>query len=166
MTSSFSDREDPDDDDTMYPTQYALRRDDLTIRRREEDEWSHDHGQDEEDPELFRDQDSAAQTPLTTSMHQSEFISAPDHNRGSRGHGWSWSYTFVFQGRRRKVSVGLPSWNSLRNLVDLCGFGAGSNPVALKRRRGGLREMPMDILSVFWPAIIVWLIINWTILSS
>jgi len=170
MTSSFSDSGDPDDDDMMYPTQYALRRDDLTNRHREENEWSHvkhHHGRDEEDHDgVLQDQDSEAHTLLTSTMHQSEFISAPVQMRGSRSHGWSWSYTFVFQGRRRKVSVGLPSWNSLRNVMELFGFGTEPMVVGLTRRRRGLREMPMDIISVFWPAIIVWLIINWTVLSS
>lgn len=169
LSLPFSDRGDlhDDDDDTMYPAQYALRRHDLAIRQREKDEWSHvEHqGRDEEEYDhVLHDQESAAQSLLTPSMHQSEFISAPDYTRGPKVHGWSWSYTFVYRGRRRRVSVGLPSWNSLRNLLDLFGFGAES--AGPKRRRGGLKEMPMDALSIFWPAIIVWLIINWTILSN
>ena len=168
MPLSFSDRGDfDDDDDTMYPAQYALRRHDLTIQQRGKDEWPHieHHGRDEEEHDHdLHDQESATQRLLTPSMHQSEFISAPDYTRGSRGHGWSWSYTFVYRGTRRRVSVGLPSWNSLRNLLDLFGFGAES--AVPRRRRGGLKEIPMDALSIFWPAIIVWLIINWTILSN
>lgn len=166
MPLSFSDRGDPDDDDTMYPAQYALRRHDLTIQQREKDDWSHieHHGRDEEEHDhVLHDQESVTQRLLTPSIQQSEFISAP---RGPRVHGWSWSYTFVYQGRRRRVSVGLPSWNSLRNLLDLFGFGAESTVFVPKRRRGGLKEMPMDALSIFWPAIIVWLIINITILSN
>lgn len=62
--------------------------------------------------------------------------------------------------------MGIPSWKSLRNLLDLFGFGAESTAFVPRRRRGGLKEIPMDALSIFWPAIIVWLIINWTILSN
>lgn len=169
MPLSFSDRGDPDDDDTMYPAQYALRRHDLTSQQREKDEWSHieHHGRDEEEHDhTLHDRDSATQSLLTPSMQQSEFISAPDYTRDPRVHGWSWSYTFVYRGRRRRLYVGIPSWKSLRNLLDLFGFGAESTAFVPRRRRGGLKEIPMDALSIFWPAIIVWLIINWTILSN
>ncbi|PPQ93724.1 hypothetical protein CVT25_013063 [Psilocybe cyanescens] len=161
----FSDKEDEGfDDDTMYPAQYATRRErGLLFRHREDDdEWSHighDNERDEHEHPLHSDQEAG-----TPQLH-SKFISAPDHSRVLSTKKWRyhWSYTFVFRGRRRRVAVGFPSWSSLHNFLDLLGFSNFSS-LGTGRRGTGLPVFFMDTLSVFWPAVVTWLIINWTIL--
>ncbi|KAF8161232.1 hypothetical protein B0H34DRAFT_796052 [Crassisporium funariophilum] len=159
MLTPFGDH-DEEEEDTMYPTQYAVQRD--GHKHRDEDDWSHvRHGREEDE-----DFEAVAQEAgsLATRMH-SQFISAPDHRHKSRK--WLWSYSFALMGRRRRVTLRLPSWNSLHNLIDLFGFGGprevGINIVG-RRRRDGWIVILLDTLSVFWPAVVVWVIINWTIL--
>ncbi|KAH9485010.1 hypothetical protein JR316_0001914 [Psilocybe cubensis] len=167
----FSDKADDDfDDDTMYPAQYAIRREGtgLLFRHREDDdEWSHvGQGSERDDHELLFHGDQEAGAGTTPQL-QSKFISAPDNNSrllATKKRKYHWSYTFVFKGRRRRISIGLPSWNSLHNFLDFFGFENLSNFGTGTHRGSGVAAVLVDILSVFWPAVVTWLIINWTIL--
>ncbi|KDR75748.1 hypothetical protein GALMADRAFT_248420 [Galerina marginata CBS 339.88] len=161
----YSDKEEEEEDDTLYPTQYAIRRD--LHRPRDDDEWSQveQSGRDDEGFEMVHNQGGSVQQSVYSPRVQSQFISAPDHSRLSHSvkrRGWSWSYAFVLRGRRRRISVGLPSWASIYNLLDLLGLSTEQSLAVRKRR--GVRGVLLDTLSVFWPAAVVWLIINWTIL--
>ncbi|KAF8967862.1 hypothetical protein BDZ97DRAFT_1801621 [Flammula alnicola] len=161
----YSGEDEGEDDDTMYPAQYAVRREAHTLRQREEDEWSYvgpNHGRDEEDYDIVHGPGSVMSNTVS-----SEFISAPSQSRSSsssRKRAWSWSYTFVLKGRRRRLSLAVPSWTSLRNLWDFFGFGSEPSLRVRRRNRGGLMATLADALSVFWPAVVVWMIINWTVL--
>ncbi|KAF5322281.1 hypothetical protein D9619_001903 [Psilocybe cf. subviscida] len=148
-----------DEEDTMFPAQYAIRR--------ESDEWSHigmGHTRDE-DFEVVFDQESAVGTPSSSiSRSQSKFISAPSRPKVSappRRSRWSWSYSFVIRGRRRRLTLGLPSSAALGNLLDLVGVGSMRSA---RLNRGGSAGMIIDVVSVFWPATVAWIVINWSAL--
>lgn len=166
----FSEPGDDDyDDDVMYPTQYATRRDGHSLRPREDDDWLHvGHHNEKDEPENgLRPRDHDPERSTTSPRLQSQFILAPDQFKSSsakKGR-FSWSYTFVFRGRRRRISVGIPSWNALHNLLDLFGLGSLSESHLGSRRHrlGVVMSVLLDTLSVFWPAMITWCIINWTI---
>lgn len=157
---------DEDEEDTLYPTQYAVRRD--VHKEREDDDWSHvGHSREEEAYEMITDQEAGSSNSLGRRIH-SEFISAPDHARhfsSVRKQKWSWSYTSMLGGRTRRITFRLPSWASVHNFFDLFGL-SGSDPVGIspRRRRHRWMSVTVDTLSVFWPAVIVWVIINWTLL--
>lgn len=120
------------------------------------------------------------QIPSTTDL-------TPSRSRPkSRGYSpiFTCTFTFTLLNRRRRIHLQFPpafllsssySMSSLYNLLDLCGIHVGSNasqqPSTLldamnlrRRRRGGPISALVDFLEVFWPAVIVWVIINWTIL--
>ena len=157
---------DEDEEDTLYPTQYALRRD--SHKQREDDDWSHvGQSRDEEGYEIVTDQEIGGGNSSGRRIH-SEFITAPDHTRhlsSVKKQKWSWSYTFMLGGRTRRITLRTPSWSSVHNFFDLFGFG-GSDPISPRRRRDRWMSVILDAFSVFWPAVIVWVIINWTILYS
>ncbi|KAF8806470.1 hypothetical protein BYT27DRAFT_7191027 [Phlegmacium glaucopus] len=162
---SYSDR-DEDEEDTLYPTQYAARRD--IHMQREDDDWSYaGRSKEDEDYEMITDQEAGRGNSLGRQIH-SEFITAPDHARqpsSLRRQKWSWSYTFTFKGRARRITLRLPSWTSVYNFFDLFGLsGSDSMGISPRRRRDRWMSVILDALSVLWPAVIVWVIINWTIL--
>ena len=154
----YSDR-DEDEEDTLFPAQYTVRRD--SHKQREDDGWSHvERSREEETYEMVDDQESSGGNSLGRQIH-SEFITAPDHARHVRRH-TGWSYTFMLQGRPRRITLRLPTWTALHNCIDLLAL-SGSD-LAPRRRKDRWITVILDTLSVFWPAAIVWVIINWTIL--
>ncbi len=78
-----------------------------------------------------------------------------------------YSYHFTFRGRRRRV-VGLPFCGRVRNLMEFVfGIGDEDGPFhGLKRRRKstGLNGFVLDVLDVFWPAVVVWVVVNLVVL--
>lgn len=161
----FSDR-DEDEDDTLYPTQYALRRDGR--RQCSDDSWSQvEQNGEEETHGMVTDQEAAGGNGLGR-LIQSEFISAPDHTRrlsSAKSQKWVWTYTFMLGGRARRITLRLPSWTSLNNFFDLFGL-SRPDPLGIFPRRQKDRWMSviLDALNVFWPAATLWVIINWTML--
>lgn len=154
-----------DEEDAMFPTQYAIRR--------ESDEWSHigtSHNRDE-DFEVVFDQEAAVSSIGTSSSSfsrpQSKFISAPSRPKVSalpKRSRWSWSYSFVVRGRRRRLTLGLPPFAAFNNLLDLVGVSAEGPLRSARRNRGGLAGMIIDVVSIFWPATMAWVVINWSAL--
>lgn len=157
----YSEEDDGEDNDTMYPAQYATRRDPYNLHPREDDEWS--NIRDEEDYDMVHDSESMAQSVLLSPSHQPEFSCTPSHSKHltlPKSKAWNWSYTFVLRGRRRSISLSVPAWSSLVNLLDFLGFSKETSFGGRRRQR----SVPGAVLSVLWPAIVVWIIINWTIL--
>jgi hypothetical protein len=147
---------DEDEEDTLYPAQYTVRRD---SHMHEDDDWSHVGRSREEDAyEMISDQEADGGNSSGQEIH-SEFITAPDHSRKRR---IGWSYTFMLGGRVRRISLHLPTWTSVHNFVDF--FGLSGSDLVPRRRKDRWTSVILDGLSVFWPAAIVWGIINWTIL--
>lgn len=162
----YSDQD--EDEDTLYPTQYVTRRD-SHIQQHEDDDWSHAgrSSREEEEYEMVNDEEASGGNGLGRRI-QPEFITAPDHARhlpSEKRPKWFWSYTFVFRGRTRRITLRLPTWTSVHNFCDLFEW-PGSNTVRIfpRRRRDRWMSVMLDALSIFWPATIVWVIINWTVL--
>lgn len=147
---TFADRQEDDDEDAMHPAQYASRRD--NHRHYEDEEWS-DIGRTKEEDEFELvgglDRGASSRRPLI-----SRFILAPGHSIKSKPPSWSWS--FVLAGRRRRITLRVPGWNSLADVRELFDFSIGS-----RHRRGLLWSTIIDGLNVFYPPLAVWCIIIW-----
>jgi hypothetical protein len=70
---------------------------------------------------------------------------------------WSWSWTFIFRERRRRVTLAIPSWRSLVACYELCGGKADHGT----HGGGFVMTALLDLISVVWPAWLVWLAIVW-----
>ena len=153
---------DLESDDDEYPHQYAMRRD---VYRDEESTPTREEAvksRHAEKGDVIFDAEPSSQTRV-----QPKFISAPGWKEDRKG--WRWSYSFVFRGRRRRITVGMPSWQSLNNLVELFGMhlsSGDSRMLTRDRPRGGSvgRLILTDAVSVLWPSLVTFFIINWTVL--
>ena len=149
-----------DDEDVMYPTQYTSRRDSYVFRHKDGDEWS--QVRDEEEYDGGHDGDEAVEDLRLSLIQQSQFLhglTGAKHSVVSKYRTWSWAYTFVFKGRMRRISLSLPSWGALNNLLDFLGLGPEPT-LTIRKRRRGIIALPMAGFSILWPAIMVWAIIN------
>ena len=154
----YSDQD--EEEDTLYPAQYTVRRD-SHHKQREDEGWAHiERSKEEEAYEMINDQEAGGGNSLGRQIH-SEFITAPDHARHVKRRK-AWSYTFMFRGRLRRITFHLPTWTAMHNCFDL--FALNGSDLVPRRRRDRWMTVILDVLSVFWPAVIVWVIINWTIL--
>ena len=74
---------------------------------------------------------------------------------------WSRSYTFVFHGRRRRIRLGLPSQRTIRDFIEFFAFGSRQRLSGIgRRRRNWLSALVIDVIGVFWVAVLAWVIIN------
>lgn len=123
-----------EEDETMYPIQYATRLDGK--HGPVDEEWSPGHNRISSEPLI------------------PHFTSAPGLKLSNMHRRWSWSWTFVFRGRRRRMTIRAPtlSWSMLNNLMKT--FKKEDSTPMLRHRV--LRTALMDVLGVFWPAVIVW----------
>lgn len=129
---------DEEEDDPMYPTQYASTRE-IHSRSQVDDDWTHENDVTHEDQ----------------SFH---FIPSNGVGARSTDRTWLWSWTFVFRNRRRRMTVRLPRLSP--RVLRFLGYSIGDYDVPSKQRsvpRGTL----MDFLYVIWPAAIVWGLIAW-----
>lgn len=127
-----------EEDESMYPTQYVVRRDG---RSQDTDSWSSGH-----------ERISDSQIP--------HFTSAPGWKPTVK-RGWSWSWTFVFRGRRRRVTLRVPEFaRGAFSEVQAWSIGRGDKPM-LVRHRGVLYMTMMDVFSILWPAAILWVLVTW-----
>ncbi|EIW82858.1 Metallo-dependent phosphatase [Coniophora puteana RWD-64-598 SS2] len=75
--------------------------------------------------------------------------------------GWSWSWSFVLGGRRRRMTIKVPAvvlrvvWPLHRQLM------VGESGALGRKRRGLLRRLAGDVLSVAWPAVAAWSVVGW-----
>jgi hypothetical protein len=128
-----------EDDESMYPPQYALRRDG---RPQEADSWSSGHERISSDPQIPRFTSAPSWTPIVK-------------------RGWSWSRTFVFRGRRRRITLRVPEFahnafsearTSLMGRVD---------KQMSARHHSVLQMTVMDGFNILWPALILWVLLTW-----
>ncbi|KAJ6587063.1 hypothetical protein DFH09DRAFT_910520 [Mycena vulgaris] len=124
---------DEEEEDALYPTQYAVQR----------------NGHISDSEEWPARGDEPAQS--------SYFLPAPGLNaKPHAAHGWSWSWTFVFRGRRRRMTASVPSWSSFRELAAQLAPGADAD--MLLRRRGVALSTAIDGLGILWPTLFVWIL--------
>jgi len=97
----------------------------------------------------------------------SEFMSSPaaGSRRSSLGsfereRKWGWSWSFLLGGRRRRLTVGLPSVQALREALS---FGPGSTSPARRYRLGVWKTTLRDMWGIVWPAILSWCFIAWSL---
>ncbi|PFH50886.1 hypothetical protein AMATHDRAFT_143817 [Amanita thiersii Skay4041] len=127
-------QEDGDEEEAMYPM-YSTHHSDL----RSSDHWSSGH-------------DDLTEDELST---QHERCSAPGW-RPVETQNTLWSWSFVFRGRRRRLTLSIPSWEDLTSLFSEC-----QDHSTHLRRRGVLIATLFDTLSVLWPAVLVGMFIAW-----
>lgn len=148
-----------DEEDVMFPDQYAIQRD---VRRPNDEEWTSIEREEFFDSSF---QTAAIDEPRSHSS-PSQFISAPrnmlTHHR--RQSSWLpvWSKTFVWKGRRRRVVFRIPRlsscWGGCKDIIEI--LRDADQRTLLRRRRGILVSTLIETFSVLWPAGIMWLIIN------
>lgn len=155
-----------DEDDSMFPPQYAVRREHRPGYSSGSISWP--AGYDEEDygddAELVgTEKVGSAAKPQSDRGHKrktSQFLPAPGNKPLERKR-WSFSWTFVFRSRRRRMTIcapEIPSLDAIREFgSDLWNWRAGG-----MRRRGILSGLVGDGISVAWPAAVVWgVIVRW-----
>ena len=152
---------DDDDDDSMFPSQYAIRREQRPGYTSGSISWP--AGYDEEDygddTELNSNGKGVSNTnPMSDHGHNaSQFLPAPV-NKPIKRKNWSYSWTFVFRGRRRRMTIRapeIPSLDSMREFLrDLWNWRGRS-----MRRPGIWSGLVGDGISVAWPAAVVWVVI-------
>ncbi|OAX44101.1 hypothetical protein K503DRAFT_839588 [Rhizopogon vinicolor AM-OR11-026] len=81
------------------------------------------------------------------------FLPSPSARRSHRR--WSWSWNFMFGGRRRRMTIALPTWGELIKLV------ASGNTTSRGKRRGLVWKLVSDSVSVALPAVVTWALIGW-----
>ncbi|KAF9451972.1 hypothetical protein P691DRAFT_661989 [Macrolepiota fuliginosa MF-IS2] len=150
-----------DDEDSMFPDRYTTQRE---VRS---------HPNDEEWTPIGRDDyfDSSSQVGHGIDEPQpfsppSQFISAPGngltHHRRQSSVSLGWSWTFVLKGRRRRITLRVPRlstcWSGCKDVVEV--LRDADRRTLLRRRRGIFASTLIESISVFWPAGVVWLVIN------
>lgn len=110
----------------------------------------------------YRDDEWMPQRALDrTSEEHPHFMSAPS-SRPVKTQGNSWSYTFIFRGRRRRITLRLPTFPArvFRMLVNV-DFHKDVERMLVSR--GVLLVTATDLLSVLAPASLFWLILLWIV---
>jgi ethanolamine phosphate phosphodiesterase len=130
-----------EDDESMYPTQYAMRRDG---RPQDADNWLSGHERISSDPQMLH------------------FTAAPGRKPNMK-RGWSWSWTFVFRGRRRRMTLRVPEFvHGVFSEVQAWVMGRGDKQISF-RHHGVVYMTMMDGFSILWPAVILWVLLTWWI---
>ncbi|KAJ6499148.1 hypothetical protein C8R45DRAFT_105691 [Mycena sanguinolenta] len=127
---------DEEEEDPLYPTQYAMQRNGHVS---DGEEW----------PARGDDPASSYFLPVPGA-------GLPKHVTGRRP---EWSWTFVFRGRRRRMTVSVPTWDSVREFMGQLTYGADGDMVL--RRRGVAWTSAVDGLSILWPTVLVWISCAW-----
>jgi hypothetical protein len=132
-----------EDEELMYPAQYAVRRD--VHNQTNGNAWASNQSDNRVDNYDEYGRNSS-----------SYFLPAP-RMRGADQKRWTWSV--IVRGRRLRVTLRIPeflTWRSLKALFDTRATAEGSVRGKFWRVAIGTG---MDVLSVAWPPIIVWIAI-------
>lgn len=151
---------DEEEDDAMFPPQYALRRE----HRPGHSPNTWPSGYDEEDHEdeavIVDEKATPVKKEHGHKRTTSYFLPAPG-NKPAERKSWSYSWTFVFRDRRRRMTIRPPDWSSLMSLLDVANDLWSRRGIRM-RRRGLLWSLAADGISVAWPAALVWgVIMRW-----
>jgi ethanolamine phosphate phosphodiesterase len=133
---------DEDEDDSMYPAQYAIRREGLV-----------------QPISMTRSPVQASSNPhhAKHTRSSSQFLPAPGVRTADR-HRWTWSRSFIIRGRRLRLTLN-PSSFSLAWLKMLLSPGADPGDVFDETRRSVVVGTIIDALAIAWPAVVVWIVI-------
>lgn len=95
--------------------------------------------------------------PSGEDVHEApSFIPSPSARRSERK--WpSWSWSFVFRGRRRRITIALPTWGEMKKFYA----SDSSDSMYRGKRRGMLWRLGGDSMSVALPAVVTWALIGW-----
>ncbi|KAJ7901984.1 hypothetical protein B0H14DRAFT_2669388 [Mycena olivaceomarginata] len=104
-----------EEEDALYPTQYAVQRNGHVS---DGEEWPRD----DPAPSYFLPQPGAG-SPTQAAVRRP-----------------AWSWTFVFRGRRRRMTVSVPTWDSVREFTA---------------------QLTYDGLGILWPTVLVWILCAW-----
>lgn len=126
------------DEDHAGPSHYTLRQD-LPYGGG----WQGEHA----DDDVGRDHD----TVPDRSHPPAPYFLPPPLSQHARAR-WSFSWSFVFQGRRRRLTMGLPDWRAWRSSLSASDH---------RRRRGVVWRFASDCVSVGLPAVVAWAVIGW-----
>ncbi|KXN85336.1 hypothetical protein AN958_11436 [Leucoagaricus sp. SymC.cos] len=155
-----------DDEDSLFPDQYTIQRG----MRHLNDEECRPIGREEF---LEPGSELVNGTPANTNVAEprafsspSQFISAPKsastHPRRQSTWKLIWSKTFVLGGRRRVFRIHVPRmsawWVGFTEILEV--LRDADQRTLLRRRRGIVASTLVESVSIFWPAGIVWLVIN------
>jgi hypothetical protein len=121
-----------EDDESMYPTQYAMRRD---SRSQDDATWSSERERISPDSQMQRSTYAPSWKSVAT-------------------RGWSWSWTFVFRGRRRRVTLRVPELSEVRGWLS-------RNKQSSTTHCGILRMTVMDGFKILWPVVLLWILVTW-----
>ena len=135
---------DDDDDESLYPAQYAVRREGYVYPNSAT--W----------PSSQTDNDHQHTDQSRTNT--SQFLPAPGLRVPERQR-WSWSRTFIIRGRRLRLNIQPPSSFSLTWLKMLFSAGANLGEIRVGKRRSVVVGTAVDGLAIAWPAIVVWVAI-------
>ena len=127
----------------------------------EEEEWSREHKMASlsVDLESLRDVEELVDEEAVPYLKPAQ-DHLTDDSRSQIFRRWSASYSFVLRGRRRRIRLPLPSRSALWNLMEFLGV-VDESPLRLfERRRRNRRGCGGDLLDVFWPAVVLWLVVN------
>jgi ethanolamine phosphate phosphodiesterase len=135
---------DDDEDDSLYPAQYAVRHEGLV-------------------PPIgnVKLPPSANESQHTTEharKSSSQFLPAPG-SRNTERQTRSWSRTFIIRGRRLRVNFWLPASFSFDVLKTLVGMGSSFSEIHGGKRRSVVVGTAVDGLAIVWPALIAWVAI-------
>lgn len=95
--------------------------------------------------------------PSGEDVHEApSFIPSPSARRSERK--WPlWSWSFVFRGRRRRITIALPTWGEMKKFCA----SDSSDSMYRGKRRGMLWRLGGDSMSVALPAVVTWALIGW-----
>lgn len=128
-----------EEDESMYPMQYATRRD---RPREKDDDWSPGHDRISSDPQI----------PHFTSAPRLKCVPKRP---------LSWSWTFVFRGRRRRMTLAAPvALYEYLGTLNLSSLSQGEKS-GYMTHRSALRAACMDVVQIIWPVALLWAVLAW-----
>ena len=128
-----------DEEEAMYPVYSPHQFPDHELRNNEV--WSSRHEDDRAQDDLSDADAQWASTPGWKPITTSKPL---------------WSWTFIFRGRRRRVTVNVPTWDDLNTLRQVY-----QGHVSHAHRKGIIASTIIHFGSVLWPAFLTWTFITW-----
>jgi hypothetical protein len=152
-----------DDEDSMFPDQYTIRRD---VHHLADEEWTlMGRGEYYDSGSQYTSGTLSGGDGSTEFSSPSQFIPASGgmhaHYKGRRTWTILWSKTFMLGGKRRRILLSVPRlsawWSESLEFLEIL---RDVDRRTFLKRRGIFISTLLESISVFWPAGVVWLVIN------